>query len=283
MRLKTGLIGAHIGSTRLPRALNMLCHQVGAELEFVPIETADQPMFDLASTLDQFQFQGWTSVSVTHPFKTMARQYVGQTMHAEIAHLLACNTVRFEGGLAGFNTDYTGFHAAWQNTFPSALPGDVVMAGAGGVAHAIGPALRDLGATRIAIYDAQPERAILLQTAVGSCAQVLSEPDLMDALRQADGVVNATPLGMAQSPGSAFDLAALSPDRQTWAFDAVYTPLWTPFLQAARAAGLHVLTGFDLFKTMAVRTFNVCTGLELTDAEALPLLKSLHPCDEVQT
>jgi shikimate dehydrogenase len=62
-----------------------------------------------------------------------------------------------------------------------------------------------------------------------------------------------------------------------WAFDAVYTPVWTPFLQGARAAGLRCLTGFDLFKAMAIGTFEACSGHPLVTSEILPLLDVLHP------
>ena len=96
-----------------------------------------------------------------------------------------------------------------------------------------------------------------------------------DAIRQAHGLVNATPLGMAEYPGTAFDPALLGP--QAWAFDAVYTPTNTMFLRDARAAGLAILTGFDLFRSMAVRSFAAYTGIEVDEAAMRPALEALRP------
>ena len=99
--------------------------------------------------------------------------------------------------------------------------------------------------------------------------------DVADAVREADGLINATPLGMVEYPGSAFDPMLLG--GQTWAFDAVYTPTRTAFLIAAQAAGLHCITGFDLFRAMAVRSFEAYTGINIPMAEVSVPLNGLRP------
>ncbi|MGB3556723.1 MAG: hypothetical protein WBA25_19015, partial [Jannaschia sp.] len=95
------------------------------------------------------------------------------------------------------------------------------------------------------------------------------------AIGRADGLVNCTPMGMAPHGGSAFDAAGIG--GQGWAFDAVYTPTETPFLIAARAAGLAVMTGFDLFRFMAMASFAVYTGRVPDPATTLPELDALKP------
>ena len=91
--------------------------------------------------------------------------------------------------------------------------------------------------------------------------------------------MNATALGMggaAETRGrSAFD-----PDwirDQAWAFDAVYTPTDTPFLIAAAAQGLHVISGFDLFRHMAVRSFAAYAGETPDEALIMSRLAALRP------
>jgi len=278
--LRTGLIGKHISRTRLPAALQIMCDDIGLGLEFKAIDTAHLPgfdLFDLGDTLERLRQDGWTSVSVTHPFKTAARDWVGDGMDAQAAHLLSCNTVVFGSPVTGHNTDYTGFVEAWRTGLGTLPPGHVVMAGAGGVAQAIGPALKALGARSIGLYDPDAARARALAGAIGAIARPLGATDLRLAIARADGVVNATPLGMAEHPGRAFDPEHLAAGQLSWAFDAVYTPVWTPFLQDARAAGLRCLTGFDLFKAMAINTFAACSGHVLPEIEILPLLDALHP------
>ena len=46
-----------------------------------------------------------------------------------------------------------------------------------------------------------------------------------------------------------------------WVADAVYSPLWTPLLTAAKAKGAQVMTGRDLAIYQAADAFELFTGL----------------------
>ncbi|MGB3407042.1 MAG: shikimate dehydrogenase, partial [Jannaschia sp.] len=96
-----------------------------------------------------------------------------------------------------------------------------------------------------------------------------------ETIRAAAGLVNCTPMGMAPHGGTAFAPGLVG--GQVWAFDAVYTPTETPFLQAARAARLEVLTGFDLFRFMVMASFAAYTGITPDAAATLPKLDTLRP------
>ena len=272
--LKAGLIGEHISRTRLPAALKIMCEMHGLTLEFVLIDTAELPGFDFTATVDDLRAQRWTGVTVTHPYKTNAADYAGNGMLPDLRRLGACNTLIFGNELGGHNTDFTGFIGAWQARMAQP-PGRVVMAGAGGVAHALGPALARLGAAEIAIFDTDPARATNLAALIGPVAMALPAGGAGKAIEQADGLVNATPLGMREYPGSAFEPAHLGP--QSWAFDAVYTPADTQFLLDARAAGLTTLSGFSLFQHMAIGSFAAYTGITVDAAAVLPKLDALKP------
>jgi shikimate dehydrogenase len=275
--LRAGLIGSHISRTRLPAALQIMCDAAGWRLDFDLIDTHDAPGFDFDATVQGLRDRGWTGVTVTHPHKSQARRFAGAGMTPDVAHLGASNTLVFGEKLAGYNTDYTGFIAAYEM---ASLPpsGDVVMMGAGGVAQALGPALDRLchDGARIGIHDPRQEQAETLVATIGPRARILEAQDVPQAVREADGLVNATPLGMAEYPGSAFD-AKLFTKSQSWAFDAVYTPTNTDFLKQAREAGLRCLTGFDLFRAMAVGSFNAYTGLDMPVHDVAPTLDILKP------
>ncbi len=270
------LIGENISRTRLPAALEVLCAEYGYELTFELIDSANHAAFDFRATVDEAREWGWTGVTVTHPYKISAASYAAGGMATAVAHLGAANTLIFDvDSVQGLNTDYTGFISAWRHNMGDAPPGRVAMAGAGGVAAAIAPALLELGAEDIALWDISPEKATALLAKLNEKARVVSAGEAVGATRDADGLVNATALGMAEYPGMAFATHAIG--TQSWAFDAVYTPPETLFLSAARKVGLTPISGFELFKHMALRTFSAYTGVMPDQSAMLPKLDALRP------
>jgi len=136
----------------------------------------------------------------------------------------------------------------------------VALIGAGGVGRAIGFGLVTLGAEQIRVFDSDAGRARVLADHLGA------EPadSVAAAADGADAIVNATPLGMASHPGSAVPAAMMAGRR--WSCDAVYTPMRTPFVASAEAAGVPVLGGFELFVHQGIDAFRLFTGLKLDAA-----------------
>ena len=273
--LSAGLIGSHIQKTRLPGALRLLCDEAGIGFSFELMDTAELDRFDFKATVDSLMACGWTGVTITHPWKTHAAAYAGDRMRPEVKTLGACNTLVFGPPLTGHNTDFTGFVSAWAWIMGGAAPGRVAMAGAGGVARALAGALKQLGAEDIAIWDIEPSKAEELAATFGAPVRAIPLDEVPQVMRAAHGLVNATGIGMEHSPGMAFDASLIG--GQQWAFDAIYTPTNTEFLTCARAAGLHCLTGFDLFCHMAVGTFEAYTGITADKQSALRTFEQLRP------
>ena len=273
--LKCGLIGSNISRTRMPMALEVMCRAEGMELDFSLLDTEHDDGFDFRTTVDMLRQDGWTGVTVTHPHKGEAATYADDKMDREVAHLGASNLLIFGHSLTGWNTDYLGFIAAWRAVFKNRGPGEVAVAGAGGVSRAIVPALLKLGARKVTVFDVDHTAAADLAKASGRTVQAVPLPDAPEVIAKATGLVNATPLGMGGHPGTAFDPSLVGP--QKWAFDAVYTPTDTEFLTHAASKGLAIMTGFDLFRFMALETFRIYTGHTPDRARILPRLDALRP------
>ena len=79
-------------------------------------------------------------------------------------------------------------------------------------------------------------------------------------MRRAVGVINGTPVGMLPDRGSPVPYGLLH--RNLWVADAVYTPLWTPLLLAAKARGCEIMTGRELAVHQAADAFELLTGLK---------------------
>jgi shikimate dehydrogenase len=81
-----------------------------------------------------------------------------------------------------------------------------------------------------------------------------------DALASAGGLVNGTPVGMLPNRDSPLPLDLLRGD--LWVADAVYTPLWTPLLMAAKGVGAQVMTGRELAIFQALDAFELFSGVK---------------------
>lgn len=276
--LRLALIGANIGRSRFAAGQALLAEAHELTVEYTAIDTADEPDFDFVSTVDLLRADGFWATSVTHPWKPAAASYAGAAMDPETAPLGAANILVFRPALRGHNTDYLGTLGAWRHVMSATGPGRVAMAGAGGVARAIAPALMRLGAADIAIWDTDAARAETLAAEIGGVARAVPAETAEETARNADGLVNATPLGMAGYGGTAFPDGWIA--GQSWAFDAVYTPTWTAFLVAADTRGLTCITGFDLFRFMALHWFETATGHAPDPDTALPALATLQPKEE---
>ena len=174
------------------------------------------------------------------------------------------------GDAFGFNTDYTGFVAAWQNSFGARLPGRVALAGAGGAGKAVAFGLMALGAEEVRIFDSTLQMAGALAadlTAAGRTVQGWRCRKHRRGRSECDGIVNCTPLGMEGYGGTAIPAPALQ--GKSWAFDAVYTPMRTPFLADAEAAGLDILGGYELHFHQGILAFEHFTGKRPADLERL--------------
>lgn len=201
-------------------------------------------------------------MNVTHPFKQSVIPFLDE-LSPNAAAIGAVNTVRFRNGSAvGHNTDCWGFAESFRRGMPAVPFAKVVLLGAGGGGMAVARALLELGTTRLAIFDPDQARAIALVTALGAefgASRAAAVTGVVREVEEADGLVNATPIGMAKYPGIPVPREALR--RDLWVADIVYFPAETELLRAARQLGCRTLPGLGMAVFQAVRAFELFTGL----------------------
>ena len=204
---------------------------------------------------------GYRGINVTYPWKERAAARVGSESPL-VRAMGAVNTVVFgPDGPRGFNTDHTGFVAAWRAAFGAARPGTVCQVGAGGVGKAVAFGLAALGAEAIRLLDLDRARAERLATALREArpkTEATAAGSLEDAVRGARGIVNCSPVGMVGHEGTPVPRGLLP--GAGWAFDAVYTPADTRFLADAAAAGLETLDGYELFFEQGAKCAEIFLG-----------------------
>jgi shikimate dehydrogenase len=233
---------------------------------------------ELADFVAQARGPEWLGFQITAPYKRDVMALL-DAVEPEAEAIGAVNSVirAPDGTLVGFNTDAPGFAAAVRRDLDIGLEGArVVVAGAGGAAHAVAHAAVSAGAAevRVASRTLEPARA-LADRVGGVVAATLDDPALAGALSAADLLVNATTVGML-TPGAVVDPALLG--EQAAVFDLVYVPLDTDLLRAARARGLRAAGGASMLVAQADIAFRRWTGADdVTDvmqAAVAPLLEA---------
>jgi shikimate dehydrogenase len=257
-RFLTGLIGAPIAHSASPAMHERAAEALGAHCHYQLIEVAGADRDGLRALLDGVRLLGFAGVNVTFPYKEAVVALLDE-LSPGAAALGAVNTVIVrDRRLIGYNTDETGFARAVADLVAASAGRPVAVIGAGGVGRAIAFALAGLGVGDIRLFDADRAKAESLAAAIGG-QRATAADSVGQALRDAAGLVNATPVGMLPSRASAVPEALLHDG--LWVADAVYWPLWTPLLMAARARGARVMTGRELAIFQAADAFALFTGL----------------------
>jgi len=256
----TGLIGAPIAQSAAPAMHEQAAEALGVRCHYQLIEVAGADAAGLRALLDGVRRLGFAGVNVTFPYKEAVVPLLDE-MSARARDIGAVNTVVVrDGRLVGHNTDTTGFERAIGDLVAKSNRGPVALIGAGGVGKAIAFALANLGVAELSIFDADRVKAEQLAMQLLGRMEARVADDVTNALEGAAGVVNGTPVGMLPDCGMAVPEALLH--RDLWVADAVYTPLWTPLLTAARARGAKVMTGRELAIYQAADAFELFTGLK---------------------
>src|SRR5262245_30645043 len=255
-----GLIGSPIMSSAAPAMHQAAADALGFRAYYRLIDTPGADQAKLKAMLDGVRMLGFSGVNVTFPYKEAVVPLLDALSPAAAAIGTVNTVVARQGKLTGHNTDSTGFAAAFNAVLGS--PGDkpVALIGAGGVGRAIAFALAELGARALHVFDSDTAKANALATRLEARMAVRVCQDVAQALDSAGGVINGTPIGMLPNRDSPVPADLLHAG--LFVADAVYTPLWTPLLQAAREKGCRVMTGRELCIHQAADAFRLFTGLE---------------------
>ncbi|NBE97945.1 shikimate dehydrogenase [Nonomuraea sp. KC401] len=259
-----GLIGSGIGPSLSPALHEQEAahHGVHYVYRLLDVDRLGGDVGELVRTARRFGYDG---LNVTHPCKQAVIPYLDE-LSPDARMLGAVNTVVFDGERAvGHNTDWTGFAESFARGLPDAPAHQVVQLGAGGAGSAVAHALLTMGADRITVVDSDPARARALTGELAARfgterARHAVTAELPELLAKAEGLVHATPTGMAHHPGLPLPAELLHPG--LWVADIVYRPLETELLRHARAAGCRTLDGAGMVVFQAVQSFRLFTGRE---------------------
>jgi len=264
-RLLTGLLGAPIAHSASPAMHERAAEALGVRGHYHLIEVAGAGRDELRDILDGIRRLGFAGINVTFPYKEAVVDLLDDLSPGARAIGAVNTVVARDGRLTGHNTDTTGFARAAKDLVARSDRGPVAVIGTGGVGKAIAFALSDLSVSEIRVFDTDIAKADQLVAQLKGKQAIRRAATVEDALTGAAGLVNGTPIGMLPNRGTPVPDALLHAG--LWVADAVYSPLWTPLLNAAKAKGAQVMTGRDLAIYQAADAFELFTGMAPSTTE----------------
>ena len=261
------LIGWPVRQSRSPLIHGYWLRQHGLEGDYrrEAVRPDDFPDF-----LAHLAERGYVGGNVTMPHKDMALKLSAPDERALAVG--AANTLWLENGtLKSTNTDVEGFIAALDESAPGWDQGlqKAVVIGAGGTARAVVYGFIERGVPAIHVVNRTLAKAETFER-FGPSVVPTPFDDLPRALEEAGLVANATSLGMAGSPELEVDLSPMRADAV--AADAIYVPLETALLKAARARGMRTSDGLGMLLHQALRGFELWFGVRPKVTEELRAL-----------
>jgi len=243
-----GVIGHPVEHSQSPLMHNAALQHLGLDYVYLPFpiepENLEVAIIGLAAI-------GVVGFSVTIPHKQTILPLLSEI--TPIAQSIgAVNTItRQNHKWVGTNTDVAGFIAPLQSQDWSQKV--AVILGNGGAARAVVAGCHQLGCTQIHVVGRNMQKLEEFRhswdsSPLGRRLQVHQWEKLPQVIPQADLLVNTTPIGMYpqvdQSPLSMEEIGQIS--LGVIAYDLIYVPKPTRFLQQAAAQGAIAIDGLEM-------------------------------------
>jgi len=256
-RVLFGVLGETLKHSLSPAMFAVVLPQVVTGGAYLPFEMPAGRLEELVSALRLLEVGGF---NVTIPHKTGIIPFLDQlTRPAQAIGAVNCVTA-VDDQLVGHNTDVSAFGeslAVLRQRFSSAL-----VLGAGGAARAVVFALRELEVGSIFVAARRPAAPAEEDLFAGCSFVPFKQESMSEIARGCDLVVNATPVGMFPH-GEFCPLSAGFHSGQI-AYDLVYLPRPTRFLQFAQSQGATTVGGLEMLARQAAESLRIWTGARVS-------------------
>lgn len=267
------VVGNPVKHSRSPAIHHEFGRQTGIALQYGLLES---PLDGFAHCVHSFFDDGGQGLNVTVPFKEEAYALCGNALSERARLAGAVNTLWMENGkLHGCNTDGVGLLADIRRLGISVAGKRVLLVGAGGASKGALFPLLEAGCAALRIVNRSAERALQLKD--HTAAQLPRHAATLSAgtLDQADGewdiVINATSSSLA---GQAPALAGARYAANALAYDMMYGPQPTPFMEQASAAGARLVAdGLGMLVEQAAEAFFIWNQVRPDAAAVLAQLR----------
>ena len=283
-----GLIGWPVSHSFSPAMHNAAAADLGLDFVYVALPVHPDDVETAVRGLPALGFRGF-NITVPHKQAIMplldeieaGAKAIGAVNTVVISKQLSVNSVQSPisnlqspiSRLSGFNTDWSGFLADLASLDVGINGRSCLVLGAGGSARAVAYGLAQAGG-QVQVLGRRIEQAQQLvdeigphvhgkgwlnawplgelETAVSATANATSAPL----------IINTTPLGMSPNIDSSVWPDELAFPEGSFAYDLVYNPATTRFMQQAQASGCQAANGLGMLLHQGAQAFAKFTGQE---------------------
>ncbi|MEP9351405.1 shikimate dehydrogenase [Xanthobacter sp. KR7-225] len=269
-----GMIGTDIQRSQAPEMHMLEGDALGARYVYRRIDLAELGLGaeNLPALLEGAVRLGYNGLVITHPCKQAVMPLL-DSISDTAKRLDAVNVVVVNGDkTVGHNTDWYGFAEAFRHEMGDMPKARVVQMGAGGAGSAVAYAAMRLRVGKLVLFDPDTERAARVVDSLAGefgADHIALGTDVAAELERADGLINASPVGMDGHPGSPVDLTLLR--KELWVVDIIYFPEETELLAAARRIGARAMNGRAMSAFQVAEQMRLFSGLA---ADPLRILAS---------
>jgi shikimate dehydrogenase len=269
-----GLLGQNIDYSLSPILHNTAAEVLGLNYFYTIFDVQSPEMIPAA--IDGIRALGITGVNVTIPYKERVVKHL-DSLSAEASEVQAVNTILNQDGyLIGYNTDIYGFTEPLRAYKEELTNHSVVIFGSGGAARAVIQALRtEFKPSQIYLLVRNESKGNTLKDELESrsknikiTVQNVADDESIRLIQNSKLIINATPIGTNRaetSTASPKDDILIPNDVNVWnsnhiAFDLVYKPQITPFLDDAKKNGARVISGLEMLIHQGSKAFEIWTN-----------------------
>lgn len=256
-----GVIGEPIAHSLSPVMHNAALKHLGLNYIYYPFPVKPEA---LSRAIEWFRVIDLQGFNITIPHKQAIIPLLSEI--SPTAQLVgAVNTVyKTPQGWAGTNTDVQGFIAPlqdlrdWRGT-------EVLVLGYGGAARAVVVGCQQLGCKQIHVVGRNPEKLQDFHqswTAFPGLVSIHPWHQLADLFPHADLVVNTTPIGTTPDINiSPVELSVMGKLKMgAIAYDLIYNPAKTLFLQQAEQKGAMIFNGLEMLVQQGAAALEIWLG-----------------------
>lgn len=185
-------------------------------------------------------------LNVTIPYKEAVIPFLN-SLDKSAEKVGAVNVIKRESGLLkGYNSDYYGFKVSLQKLLEVKPGSKAAVLGTGGASKAVVAVLKDLGMTTQMVSRTKSDSAI-----------TYDDPAINELIEEVQLIVNTTPLGMYPNTETAPEIPYDRITTGCLAYDLVYNPEVSRFLQLAKQNGAIIKNGLEMLELQAEKSWEI--------------------------